>query len=258
MLMSVEEAITDVDIVVWVADSRTFDKDLRDFELEKQGTDKALGWLRKQLKALGDAPASKGKSAVKGPRWVLVLSKADLTPKLELLPLIQRAAKLLPEFADIVPVAATFGGEHSKSNVDALIKILKDAAPLGEPAYSEDDWTDLSERQLVANLVREAIFQLCYEEVPYESDCSIIRFLEPEGKKKMAEVDATIWVGKKSLKPIVVGNKGAMIREINHRVRERYKEITGEGLVLRLLVKVVENWHSVPKQLAELGYGHGK
>jgi GTP-binding protein Era len=254
MLMSVEEAVTDVDIVVWVADSRTFDKDLRDFELEKQGTDKALGWMRDQLKA-NNARAAKGQKTT---RWILVLSKADLTPKPDILPLIERAAKILPDFTDIVPTAAKFGAEHSKSNVDNLIKVLKDAAPEGEPLYDSEDWTDLSERQLVANLVREAVFQLTHDEVPYESDCSILRFKEPEGSKKMAEVDATIWVGKKSLKPILVGKQGAMIREINHRVRERYKEITGENIVLKLFVKVVENWHRVPKQLAELGYVEGK
>lgn len=251
MLMSVEDAVADVDVVVWVADSRVFEKDLSDYELEKQGTDKALGWLRTQLKA-NQARIAKGQKAQ---RWILVLSKADLTPKPELLPLIERAAKLLPDFTDIVPMAAKFGAENAKSNVDTLVKILKDAAPEGEPLYPEDDWTDLSERQLVANLIRESIFQLTQDEVPYETDCTILRFTEPTGTKKMAEVDATIWVGKKSLKPILVGKQGSMIREINHRTRERYKDITGENIVLKILVKVVENWHRVPKQLSELGYG---
>ena len=256
MLMAVEDAIVDVDLAVWVADARAFGTDLKDIELEKQGTDKAMGWLREQLKRSQKAKSGvETAGAPKGTKWILALSKVDLLSKADLLPLMEKAAKLLPEVTEIVPIAAKLGIDEKNSNVDALLDVLKSAAPGGEALYEEESWTDLSSRQLVQNLVREAIFQMCHDEIPYFADCSILRFQEPTGSKKMAEVDATIWVAKKSMKPILVGKKGGLIKEINFHARKRYKEITGEDIVLRLFVKVVEKWNSSQRQLSELGYG---
>ena len=70
----------------------------------------------------------------------------------------------------------------------------------------------------------------------------------------MAEIDATIWVSKNSVKGILVGKQGQQIKAIGQTVRERYHEVTGENLVLRLFVKVVEDWERRPHYLRELGY----
>jgi GTP-binding protein Era len=244
MHMAVEGALRDVDIVLWVADCRGFARDLRDIEMGRPGADKLAGWLKDRL--------SKKDAST---RWILVLSKADMVSKNELLPLIQKASELLPEITDVVPVAAMAGMKDTSSNLDNLLAVLREAAPLSAPVFSEEDWTDLNDKQLLQNLIREAIFRQTEEEVPYQCDCTILRYQEPDGaKRKMPEVDATIWVAKDSLKRIVVGAGGSRVKEIGMKVRERYKEITGDNIVLRLFIKVVDKWDSRAANLSELGY----
>lgn len=243
MHMAIESSLNAVDTVLWVADGRTFLRDLRDIEMGRPGSDKLAGWLKHRLENKSEA------------KWILVLSKADLLNKNELLPLMQKASELLPQFSQIIPVASQLGLSNTNSNLNGLLKLLKDTAPVSAPIFSEDDFTDLNDRQLIQNLIREAIFRQTGEEVPYLTDCTILQYQEADGKaKKMNEVDATIWVAKESLKPILVGAHATRIKEIGIFVRERYNEITHENLVLRLKVKVVEKWDSRASSLSELGY----
>jgi len=240
MHMSVEEALKDVETVVWVADARTFAKDLRNIEMDRVGGDKIAGWLMDTLKTCADK------------NWVLVISKMDLINPNEVLPLLQKATELLPQFKEIVPVSAQSRGR--KSNLETLLKVFEKYSEKSEPIYSPEVWTDMNSRQVLQNLIREAIFRQGKQEVPYKSDSTILSFEEPEGSKKMSEIHAYIWVSKASMKPILVGKAGARIREINKAVRDRYEEITGEKIVLKLFVKVVEKWESRAANLSELGY----
>jgi len=243
MHMSIENSLGGVDTIIWAADCRTFQRDLRDIEMGRPGADKMAAFLKDRLQKETHA------------KWILVLTKADLVSKNDLLPLIQRAATLLPEFVQIVPVASALGMANKNSNLESLLKIIFDASPVSAPIFSEDDFTDLNDRQLIQNLIREAIFTQTAEEVPYMSDCTILQYIDADGKtKRMNEVDATIWVAKDSIKPILVGAHGSRIKEIGMAVRARYKEITGDDIVLRLFVKVVEKWDSRASNLAELGY----
>ncbi len=244
MFTSIEEALSEVDTVVWLADVKTFHNDLRDLELKRPGSDKIAGWLKDRLDK-------------KNPnqKWILVLNKVDKISKNDMLPLIARTHEILTCFEEIVPVSAIQGLKENDSNLQPLLEIIEKSLPWGEPFYDEGRWTDLNEKQLVQNLIREAVFRQCRQEVPYQADSTVIKFLDPQGHRKMPEVDATLWVAKESLKPILVGAKGTKIRDIGIATRERYKEITGDDLILRLMVKVVENWESRPSSLAELGYG---
>jgi GTP-binding protein Era len=152
-------------------------------------------------------------------------------------------------------LAALKGGLKDKSsNVGGLLKVLEDMSPEGPPLYGEDDWTDLTGRELVRNLIRECVFRGSYKEVPYESDCVIDSWVDPTGNQKMAEVHATIIVSRDSLKRIMVGKGGSKIKEIGITVRSRYKEITGEEIILKLFVKVIEKWTMNPARLKDLGY----
>lgn len=250
MHMAVEGALEGVDIAVWVADGRTFDKDLGDIAQKKPGADKIAGWLRETL-VKAAKPAEKGEQKT---RWVLAINKADLMSKPDLLPLIERAATDTPQFEQIIPIAAAKGIQNKDSNLDSLMNVLESLAPEGAALYPEDSWTDLNERQLLQNLVREAVFRQSRKEVPYQTDCSIIQFIEPTGKQKRPEADVAIWVSRPSLKPIMVGAKGSRIRDIGVYARERFKEITGDDLILRLHVKVVEKWDTRTALLQELGY----
>jgi GTP-binding protein Era len=250
MHISLEEALDGLNVAIWVADARSFEKDLRDLELGRPGDDKIAGWLDV---ALGRKDS--GKTPAPGVKWILALSKVDQIDKPTLLPLMERIAKLVPEFSEIVPISAVKGLKNPASNLDTLLGLIRAQAPEGEPAYPEEAWTDLSERKLLQNLVRESVFRMSRDEVPYETDCSVYQFVEPDGeKKKRPEADVVIWVARKALKPIMVGARGSRIRDIGIAVRERYQDITGDDLILRLFVKVVDNWAHKPQLLSELGY----
>ncbi len=253
MFMAVEDALMGVDVAVWVADPRSFAKDLKDIEFENPGSDRVAGWLQNQLRK--SAKIASENPEQKRTRWILVLSKADLVDKAELLPLMQKAYELCPQFEEIIPVAAMLGLKDKKSNLLPLLDVLEKRAPLATALFGEDSWTDLNERDLLQNLIREAIFRQGREEVPYETDCSIESFKEAENEKRRSEAHANIWVTKESLKPILVGKAGTRIKEIGTRARERYKEVTGDDIVLKLFVKVVERWNSHPSRLKDLGYG---
>ncbi len=240
MHMSVEEALKDVETVVWVADARTFAKDLRNVEMDRVGGDKIAGWLLNTLKACEDK------------NWILVISKMDLVNPNEVLPLLQKAYELLPQFKEIVPISAM--GVARKSNLDTLVKVLEKYSQPSEPVYAPEVWTDMNQRQVLQNLIREAIFRQTKQEIPYKSDSTILSFVEPEGTKKMSEIHAYIWVSKASMKPLLVGKNGSRVRELNKAVRDRYEEITGDKVVLKLFVKVVEKWESRAANLSELGY----
>lgn len=245
MHAAVENALEDVDVAIWTADARSFDKDLSDIAMKRPGADKIAGWLKSQLD---------GDEGIRT-KWVLVLTKADLLQKNELLPVMERAAKLFPNLEHIVPVASPKGISDPKSNLGALLNVLEGLAGEGEALYPEDAWTDQNESQLIQNLVREAIFRRHRKEVPYETDCTVTRFLDPEPPlRKKPQAEVTIWVSRQSLKPILVGHGGSRIKDIGIGARERYREITGEDIVLKLFVKVMEKWNLEGSRLEELGY----
>jgi GTP-binding protein Era len=243
MHMSVQEATQNVDCVIWMADARTFSKDLRDIEMKRPGSDKIAGWLENHL---SQKPSNQD--------WILCLSKVDLVEKNDLLPLIQKSSELLPQFKTIIPISSKLGKSKPQSQIQNLIEFIKSRAPVANPEFEQSAWTDLTEKQMIQNFIREAIFRQSYEEVPYQCDSSIMRYIDADGHKKMPEVDATLWVSKASLKPILVGKNGTRVRDIGIATRDKYKAVTGEDLVLRLMVKVVEKWDSRPGNLAELGY----
>lgn len=242
MFMAVEESLSDVDVILWVADSRSWKRDLNDIEFQKAGRDRVSSWLHDMIQKTTEA------------KWVLALSKTDLMEKGDLLPLMAKTQELLPQFATVVPISAELGLGNKNSNLKALLEVLKAEAPESQPVYDKETWTDLNDREMIKNFVREALFRQGREELPYETDCSIESYQEPEGTRKKPEVHANIWVSKNSLKPIVVGKGGSRIKEIGTAVRKRYQEITGEDIVLKLFVKVQEGWNKEPSKISELGY----
>jgi GTP-binding protein Era len=243
MYTAIEDAMRDVDIAVWVADSRTFERDLDDVAMGRSGQEDRLAlWLRDQIRRPGQKT-----------QWLLVLSKADLVNKAELLPLIEKASQVLPEFVEIIPVSAMQGLADSRSNLDGFLKILDRIAPEGDALYPEEAWTDLSGREVLRNLVREAIFRGSYKEIPYECDCFIESWVDAEPGRR-TEVHATICVSRESIKRILVGKGGSKIKEIGINVRKRYLDLTGDEIILKLFVKVIEKWNQMPQHMHQLGY----
>jgi GTP-binding protein Era len=161
-------------------------------------------------------------------------------------------AKLLAEsaarrqFAALVPISASKG-----TQVKALLYEIRKHLPEGEPQYGEDDITDRPERFLASELVRERIFRLLGDELPYSIAVDVERF-ETEGN--LRRIAATIYVDRPGHKAIVIGEKGATLKRIGTEARHAMEELFGSKVFLELWVKVKGGWADNDVALRQLGY----
>jgi GTP-binding protein Era len=182
----------------------------------------------------------------KGLPVVLVLNKIDALPdKSALLPLLQQAAALR-DFADIVPVSAARGTQVGK-----LVEALKRHLPEGPALYGEDEVTDRPERFLAAELVREKLFRLLGEELPYAATVTIEKF-ETEGN--LRRIHAGIVVDKPGHKAIVIGKGGEKLKQIGTQARTDMEKLFGGKVFLELWVRVKSGWADNQRALKSLGY----
>lgn len=177
---------------------------------------------------------------------LIVLNKVDSVAKGKLLPLMERLAGLLPG-REIVPVSA-LKGEGVALLLDLIIKQL----PEGPRYYPGEELTDQTERFLAAEIIREKVFLLTREEIPYGTAVTIEEFSEKEGRNLIV-IKATIHADRDSHKPILIGKKGSMLKEIGKRAREELELLLGCRIFLELFVKVHRGWTEDPNALAELG-----
>ncbi len=177
---------------------------------------------------------------------VLVINMVDqLKDRAALLPLIEASAKKFA-FAEIVPVSARRG-----DNVDTLERVVAKYLPAQPPIYPEDQLTDRSERFLAAEFVREQVFRLFAQEVPYAVAVQVEKFQRVKG---VLHVAAAIWVEKEGQKPILIGKGGERIKEIGTRARQAMQKTFGGKVHLELWVKVRERWSDDARALQTLGY----
>lgn len=177
----------------------------------------------------------------------LVINKIDLIPKSALLPIIERYSRLRP-FVQIIPISALLG-DGAEVLLGELLKVL----PEGPKLFPEDMITDLPERFLVAELIREKVFQLTREEIPYATAVAVEDFKERE-EKNLIVIKATIQVERESQKGILIGEKGQMLKEIGRLARQEIETLLGAKVYLELWVKVEKNWREDPRALRRLGY----
>ena len=177
---------------------------------------------------------------------ILLLNKIDLVEKSRLLPILQTYEELYP-FTSLLPVSALLN-DGTELLIEELLKFL----PQGPRLYPEDIPTDATERFVVAEIVREKIFLLTKEEVPYSTAVSVDSFKE-ESDRQMVTIHATIYVEKSSQKGIIIGKKGAMLQKIGHDARMEIENLLGLKVLLKLWVKVKKNWTKDPRFLKELG-----
>lgn len=181
-----------------------------------------------------------------GAKVILVINKVDALPDKErLLPFIQQTAEAWP-FAEVVPLSAEKG-----SNVDELLKASLPYLPEGEPMFEADDITDRSERFLAAEFLREKLFRLLGDELPYGVAVEIEKF-ETEGR--LRRIHAAVIVDKASHKGIVIGKGGAQLKRIASEARVELEELFGGKVFLEVWVKVKSGWADDERALKSLGY----
>ncbi len=178
---------------------------------------------------------------------VLAINKVDtLHNKQLLLPMLE-ALHAAHSWRSIVPISAKSG-----DGVDRLVGELAGMLPTGERLFPEEMLTDRAERWLGAEFVREQVFLLTRQEVPYSVAVTIDTW---EERPKDVMVEATIHVDKQAHKRIIVGEGGRMIREIGTRARQEISNLLAVPVHLKLFVRVDEGWTDSARSLRELGYG---
>jgi GTP-binding protein Era len=178
---------------------------------------------------------------------LLVINKIDTIHKDKLLPLIDAYRKICP-FASIVPVSALKG-----DGVEALMGEIPALLPEGPRYYPEDQLTDVPERFIVAEMIREQILMRTKDEVPYGVAVMVERF-EENPARNMIGISAVINVERDSHKGILVGKGGTMIRQIGQSARKEMERMLGVKVHLELFVRVQKNWTSSGRMMKEFGY----
>ena len=177
---------------------------------------------------------------------VLAVNKADrIADKTRLLPFLQDMAGRRA-FVEIVPLSALKG-----DNVAALEQVIARLLPVGDFLFPADQITTASERFLAAELIREKLTRLLREELPYALTVEIERFAEEE---RLTRIHALIWVERASQKGIVIGEKGATLREVGRQARQDLERLLGRPVFLETWVKVREGWSDDERALRSLGY----
>ena len=177
---------------------------------------------------------------------VLALNKVDQLDKAKLLPLMEWYRDFYP-FASVVPISALRG-----DGTDLLVGELVSLLPVGPQYYPDDMPTDSTERFIAAEIIREKVFLLTREEVPYSTAVMIDSFQESANDKPVV-IHATILVEQPSQKGIIIGKKGSMLAEIRKKAAPEIGEMLDHRVSLRLWVKVKKKWTSNEQILRELG-----
>ena len=177
---------------------------------------------------------------------VLALNKVDQLEKPQLLPLMEWYADFYP-FASVLPISALHG-----DGTDVLVAELVRLLPEGPQYYPDDIPTDATQRFIAAEIIREKVFLLTRDEVPYSTAVMIDSFQESDGRKPVV-IHATILVEQPSQKGIIIGQKGRMLAEIRKKATPEIEEMLDQRVSLRLWVKVKKKWTRNEQILRELG-----
>jgi GTPase len=183
-------------------------------------------------------------SFVKPEKVVLVLNKIDLVSP-DHLPVVQSAYQKLVSGAILIPISAT-RGDHR----DELLKRIIEYLPEGEPFYPEEQVTDLYERDIAADLIRESCLNNLRYEVPHGIVVRVDEYTERN--EHGVYIEATIFVERESHKGIVIGMKGQMLKRIGIAARKEIEAMNGKTVFLQLRVKVRKNWRDDEKLVKQI------
>ncbi len=220
MMARARAALEDADLALWVVDSL------------RRGPEHETA---RQIVAQSSKPV------------IAALNKVDALPdKSLLLPLIKETEEAAHPKA-IVPISALNG-----DGAEALLSAIRETLPENPPFYPEDALTDQTERAIAGEMVREAIFRLTSQEIPYSTAVTVDEFKEAEGLIRIA---ATIHVEKESQKGVIIGKGGAMLKKIGQSARFNIERLVGEKVFLKLFVRTTRDWSKNRRSLLEFGYG---
>ena len=177
---------------------------------------------------------------------ILIINKIDKLTRDELMEKIVEY-KDLYDFKEIIPVSAL-----KKKNVNEVVKVLKEYLPDSVKFYGDHDITNKSMEFLLGEIIREKLFELTEEEVPHSLTC-YIEHVE-KNKNNNYVLNGVIVVDRDSLKSIIIGKQGRMIKEIGMRARKDMEELLGRKVYLELYVKVIKKWRDREKYLSEFGF----
>jgi GTPase len=187
---------------------------------------------------------------------VAIVTKTDLASRerigQHLLDIAELGRQTATEWQEIVPVSAVSGDQ-----VGLLADLLVGQMPEGPPLYPDGDLTDAPEEILAAELIREAALDGVRDELPH----SIAVVVEEMGlredrpaDKPLLDISANLYVERSSQKGIVIGHKGARLREVGTNARKQIEALLGTPVYLDLHVKIAKDWQCDPKQLRKLGF----
>ncbi len=214
-------ALEEVDGVVWVVDAS---------DRRPQAEEKILEIIKRA-----------------GKPTILVLNKIDLIKKGELLPMMDYFSRAYP-FRAIVPVSAL-----ERDGLEELVQEIVAILPEGPAYYPPEMVTDQPERVLAAEIIREKLFMLTRQEIPYSTAVVVEEFRE-DPEKNLLIIQATIYVEKDSQKGIVIGKGGQMLKKIGTLAREELEFIFGKRVYLDLWVKVLRGWRKEERLLRRLEF----
>lgn len=176
----------------------------------------------------------------------LVVNKIDTVNPNELPDIVAQYKDALP-FKDIVPVSALQG-----NNVNTLMNELVQELPVGPQYYPDDQISDHPERFVIAEMIREKVFQLTREEVPHSVAIDVTSIKREDNDT--VHISANIIVERPGQKGIIIGKKGQMLKKIGQLARQDIEHLLGDHVYLQLWVKVVPGWRDKSAMLKDYGY----
>jgi len=159
------------------------------------------------------------------------------------------AVSELGDWADVVPVSAVGGYQ-----LDVLADVLVSHLPEGPPLYPDGELTDEPEQIMVAELIREAALDGVRDELPHSIAVIVEEMAPRQDRPDLTDVYAELYVERPSQKAIVIGTKGARLKEVGTRARSQIEALLGTKVYLDLRVKIAKDWQRNPKQLRRLGF----
>ena len=196
----------------------------------------------------GDKYLARELAAVKDTPVVAIVTKTDGVPQERIAEQLL-AVSQLGEWADVVPVSAVAGFQ-----LDVLKDVLFSLLPEGPPLYPDGDLTDEPEQIMVAELIREAALEGVRDELPHSIAVLVEEMGPREDQPDLIDVYAELYVERPSQKAIVIGSKGARLKEVGTTAREQIEALLGSRVYLDLHVRIAKDWQRNPKYLRRLGF----